>query len=427
MTSRRAVLGSVGLLGVASVAGCSALPFGNDDGTASPDVSLPPDVVEPISWPESPFPTPIPSSLARRHRERATELLGTVPRDPSVPNGAIAEELRSERDRAADRLEEPTDESWATEQLSEWRHRLNAAATVRGAYRAATGEDDAPTVAKRRQAIRDDLHAFVSDHEYRASSPLEAVLAHAPIEALVADGRGRVRPSPAYPADPVADPFQAGDAVGRVELARATVDDARRLSELYRTERSDARSQWGSLIGAADRLRFTVDRTRASVDSVLDADERPFDTDLEGTAGRWLFDSTSRRVVARADAFAASRDDGDYATAVVEAGRTLATIEALRTTTDGIRDGAYQETVTVESVSRAAERARDAIAAIEESETPKLATLIARPAIEFFHAVPESIEEGYADAPRVQGGLARTELYARAVPSATASVIDRFS
>jgi hypothetical protein len=253
------------------------------------------------------------------------------------------------------------------------------------------------------------------------------VLAHALIEELLSECRRQVRPTPSYPDRPVDRPFEAGDAVEGVEAARATLTDARRLRETYLSERSDVSSQWASLIDASDRLRFAVSRTRSRVRELLAVESPPFEADLDRTAGRWPFVIASRRVEAAVDAHATRREDGDYAGAVIEAGRALAAVDALRTAIDGIREGAYQDPVTVESVRQTAGRAREATAAVDTSDDPggRLATQIARPAFETFEYVPERIAEDYADADRVQGDLARTELYARAVPAATSFVRER--
>jgi len=69
MTSRRTVLSSLGTIGVITLAGCSALPIGGNDG--SEDVSLPGDAVESVPWPDSPFPVTVPTGLAETHRERS--------------------------------------------------------------------------------------------------------------------------------------------------------------------------------------------------------------------------------------------------------------------------------------------------------------------------------------------------------------------
>ncbi|WP_459193742.1 hypothetical protein [Halosimplex sp. J119] len=424
MRSRRAVLAGLGTVGAAGLTGCSALPFGDDENQRE-DVALPADAVEPMSWPESPFPVAVPEGVAETHRERAQELLEEVPAEPTVPNGAITEKLRSEREDAASGLADPVDDPWPIDRLSTWRSRRETAATVRGAYRAATGEDDGETVAERRRAVREDLGAFVAGTEYRASPTLEAVLVYAPIEELIADCRSDVRPDRPYPSDPIARPFQAGEALGQVERARATLRDARRLREVYLAERTDATSQWETLIDASGRLRFAVGRARSTVDAFLDVDEPPFEADLDGTAARTLFVESSRQVSSAVESHERYRDDGDYARAVIEAGQALAAVEALRTAIDGIRDGAYQGEVTVDSVTEAATRAREAIAAVEDAENRQLATRLVRPPLQTFEYLPRHIEEGYADAPRVQGELARAELYARAVPAATAFVAQR--
>lgn len=424
MRSRRAILAGLGTAGVAGLGGCSALPLGDGD-DSTPDVSLSADDVEPLSWPDSPFPVAIPGALADAHRERGRELLAAVPTDPSVPNGAVAEELRSDRERAADGLDEEIDQPWPTDRLSEWRRRRSAAATVRGAHRAATGEGDGDSLRERRRTVREELGSFVADHEYRASTTLEVVLAHAPIETLLADCRRHSRPNSGYPAAPLANPFQAGEAVGAVELAEATLADAGRLREVYVSDRQHVAPQWGELIDASDRLRFALGESRSTVDDFLDVDEAPFDADLAGTPARELFDLARRAVEFRYEDVQEYRDEGDYARAVVQAGRTLAAIEVLRTTVEGIRDGAYRDTVTGESVTRTADRARAAMTTVGDDERSEFAVRLLRPALSAYDFVPESIEEGYTDAARAQGELAWAELYARAVPAATDFVLDR--
>ncbi|WP_049987109.1 hypothetical protein [Halobellus rufus] len=424
MTSRRRLLAGIGTLGVAGLAGCSGLPvLGSDDEREY--VDLPPDAAGSIEWPDSPFPVDVPGRLADDHRERAEALLAEVPTDPSVPNGAVAEELRADRERAAERIDDGVEEPWPTDGLDAWRSRRNDAAALFGAYRAATGEDDADEIESHRRGVRSALGSLAADHEYRASSTLEAVLAHEPIEGLLADCRRRTRPDPAYPDDPVAHPFRAGDAVGRVDLARATLADAGRLRAVYLNERDDPPSQWSALIDASDRLAVAVSRTRATVRDFLDVYEPPFRADLDGTPARALFRRASGQVSASTDDQEERRDDGDYATAVIEAGQALAAVEALRAAIEGIRDGAYQDPVSVESVEETADRARDAIAAIEGSEDARLAARLARPAFGTFEYLPEYIEDGYIDAARAQGDLAWAELYARAVPPATAFVVER--
>jgi hypothetical protein len=424
VTARRRFLAGLGTLGVAGLAGCSGLPsLGSDDGDEY--VDLPPDAAGSIEWPDAPFPVAVPPRLAASHRERAEALLAAVPTDPSVPNGAVAEELRAERERAAERIDDGVDEPWPTDGLDAWRGRRSDAAALLGAHRAATGEDDADEVGSRRREVRSALGSLAADHEYRASSALEAVLAHEPIEGLLADCRRRTRPNPAYPEDPIARPFRAGDALARVELARATLGDAGRLRAIYLSERDDPPSRWSALIDASDRLGLAVSRTRSTVRDFLDVDESPFRAELDGTPARALFRRASGQVSAAVDDHEERREAGDYATAVIEAGHALAAVEALRAAIEGIRDEAYRDPVSVESVEETADRARDAIASIESSEDARLASRLARPALDTFGYLPEYIERGYVDAARAQGDLAWAELYARAVPPAAAFVAER--
>ncbi|SFH54777.1 hypothetical protein SAMN04488066_10819 [Halorubrum aquaticum] len=428
------MLAGLGSAGVAALAGCAGLRSSNDDEPAGTDVDLRPDAVESVEWPASPFPVAVPSSLAAAHEARARELLDAVPADPGdpddsedppIPNAAVARELRNERERAAERLESGSDRPWATGRLAEWRGIRSAAATVRGTHRAATGEDDAAAVRERGRAVREDLGSFVADHEYRARSPREAVLAHAPVEDLVAACRRRVRPRPEYPADPLARPFRAGEAVGRVERARASLDDATGLLEAYRVERAETASQWASLIGSARRLRAAVGRERSTVGEFLARDDPPVDDDLRGTAAGRLFTEASYRAESLAEDVEEHVDDGAPATAVVEAGRALVALEALGTAVEGIRDGAYRDAVTAESVDRMDDRARESLAGVAESDDPRLAARIARPALETHASAARRVEESYADPARVQGDLVLVDLYARAVPVATRFVLDR--
>ena len=425
MKRRRQILAGLGTAGIAGLAGCSGLPFVGDEGGTRPDFEIPLDAVPAIEWPRSPFPVDVPDALVETHRERARELLDIVPMDPSIPNGAIAEELRSDRERVASDLADGPTDPWPLDTLSGWRSRRGSAANVAATYRAATGEDDASTLGERRRVVRENLGSFTADHDYRAVSVREAVLVHAPIEDLLSSIRRRVRPDPPYPDDPVAAPFQAGDAFGRVERAGALCSDARRLRKTYLDARSGVRSQWNRLITASDRLRFAVAETREPVDAFLDAGRDAFDQDLDGTAAYTLFGTASREARWADDAVAEDREDGDYARSVVEAGEALAAMEALRTAIEGIRDGDYQDDVTLASLERGARRARDALDGIRTAEYGSLAAMIGRPALSAYDGVSYQIEENYADPLRLQGELAWVELYARAVPAATAFVVKR--
>jgi len=421
--TRRQLLAGIGTAGAASLAGCSSLPFGDED-TDDPDVDVPAGTVEPIEWPVSPYPITVPTAISASHRQRARELLDDVPADPSIPNQAVADELASERERA-ERLDEEPEDPWALERLSEWRGRRGSAANVLAAYRAATGEDDGPDIADRRRTLRRELGSFAADYDYRAAATREAVLAHAPIEDLLSSTRRRLSPDPGYPDEPLAAPFQAGDAAERIEVAAATLSDARRLRTAYLDARSNAPARWESLIDASDRLHFAVRRTRSTVSGFLGRTESPFDRDLEGTAAERLFQEAAQEVETLAEDVTSFRADGQYANAVIAAGRTLAAVEALRAVIIGIREETYIDDVTVDSVERTAQRAQDALAAVEETDTGRLATAIVRPVLATYEYAVYRVRDDHEYAARLQGDLAWVELYARAVPAATEFVVER--
>jgi len=140
--SRRRFLAGVATAGAAALGGCSALPFGEEGERRELPASLPADVVGPVEWPASPFPATVPASLADAHEARTPEVLAAVPSDPDVPNTAVAEKIRSDREQARKRADTAAPDGWPTDVLSAWRQRRADAAAVRGAYRAATGTDD---------------------------------------------------------------------------------------------------------------------------------------------------------------------------------------------------------------------------------------------------------------------------------------------
>ncbi|WP_158855207.1 hypothetical protein [Halorhabdus sp. CUG00001] len=427
MRSRRTFLAGLGTVGIAGLAGCSGLPFLGQNQRDRPDFDVPTDAIPPIEWPASPFPVAVPDALADTHRERANALLDGVPVDPSVPNHAVATKIQSRRERVAAQLDRVADEPVALDRLSWWRRWRGSAADVAGAYRAATGQNDGATLSDRRRTVRDRLGSFESDHEYRAETVREAVLVHAPLERLISRTRRRAGPDPGYPDDPLADPFRAGDAIKQVEVAAATLNDARRLKDTYLTDRSAVTTQWSALIDATDRLRFAVSETIEPVRRFLDAGPDAFDHNLDLTPAHELFTTAASQARAAENAFHERRDEGSHATAVIEAGETLAAVEALRTAIEGIQDGGYQDEVTRESIEQTARRANDAIDAIRTAEADGLAVRIARPALSWYESISAWIEEGHAGPLRQQGALAWTELYARAVLPAAEFVNERLA
>ncbi|GAA0715255.1 hypothetical protein J2744_002156 [Halorubrum trapanicum] len=423
-SSRRRLLAGVATAGAAALAGCSGLPFTGDEERREAPPSLPSDAVGPIDWPASPYPVTVPASLADAHETRAREMLADVPADPDVPNAAVAAAVGDDRERALRRADAAIPEEWPVDTLSAWRRRRGDAAEVRGAYRAATGADDGSELAARRRAIRDDRGALASGIEYRGESAVEAVLAYEPVESLLGECASYVEPRVTYPADPVAEPFRAGEAVARVERAAAAAADAEGVREAFLSERDGAAARWASLVAAADGLRGSVSRTHATVRERTDGEDPLGDEDLSGTVAQELAAVSETRVESAAEDVERAIDAGDHATAVIESGTSLAEIEALRATVEEIRGGEHRDAPTEASVRSAAERARTTVSEVVDRDDP-LATRLVRPGLEIVGYVADRIEEGYGSARRSQAELAYADLYASAVPAAAAFVRER--
>jgi len=227
-----------------------------------------------------------------------------------------------------------------------------------------------------------------------------------------------------YPDDPVADPFRAGEAVGRVERARAAADDAEGLREAFRRGRSEASPRWASLVAAAGELRGSVSRTRSDVRERLGGGEPFDDEDLGGTVAQELVATGELRTESAVEDVERAVETGDCATAVVEAGVALADIEAHRTAVNEIRDGEHRAVPTEASVRSTAERARTAVGEAVAGDDP-LATRLVRPGLETFGYAVDQVERGYGSARRTQATLEYVALYASAAPAASEFVRDR--
>ncbi|WP_424015970.1 hypothetical protein ACOZ35_08670 [Halorubrum xinjiangense] len=425
--SRRQFLAGAAAAGTAALAGCSGLPFTGDEERQEAPVSLSADAVGSIDWPASPFPVTVPASLADAHEARARGLLDDVPVEPELPNAAVATAIGDDREHAMRRVEAETADGWPVDALSAWRRRREDAAEVRAAYRAATGTDDGSELAARRRAVREDRASLAGDLEYRAESPTAAVLAYEPVESLLAECARHVRPRVTYPADPVADPFRAGEAVSGVERASAAAADAEGLREAYLDERGGrdgTAPRWASLVAAAEGLRGSVSRTRSTVRERTGGEEPFADEDLSDTVAQELVAVAELGVGSTAEDVERATDAGEYATAVVEAGIALAECEAYRRAVDEIRDGEHREYPTESSVRSAAERARATVGEVVDRDDP-LATRLVRPGLEIVGYVADRIEQGYGSARRSQAELAYADLYASAVPAVTEFVRER--
>lgn len=427
MTTRRSMLAGVGTLAATTLAGCASLR-GTDD-TASERIE-PGDVgpVEALPVPVSTLPVAIPQSLAKAHRTRASDLLDSVPTDPSVPNGVVAKRIQADRERVQKRLTAGSDAAEQLARLEDWRHVRGDAANLSGAYRAATGTDDGAAVAERRRSVRAERNAFAATIEYRASDPVEAVLVHATLEDLLGTAERLTRATPPYPDSPAAAVEQAGDVVERVETAAASVADARGVREAYLRDRSSVTSHWATLAEAGRQVEVAADIARRPLERYRTSDVGDvFDRDVEGTLAGQLFEIAARRIRPAVDDAGDMRRDGEYARAILDSGRTLGAIAALRSVVDAIESGGLDESLSPKSVTDAATAARQATESLGTGPHPHLTVALAYPAVANYRAGRRYVEDSYFDARDAWVDFRYAALLARAAPQAADYVAARLA
>lgn len=378
---RRDVLRGLGLgsaAGLSALAGCSSVPFvGDDDPELGFDPSeLSASLVAEIPEQPSPYPGPVPDDLAATHRERARELVDGVPAEPEFPNGAIAERLARERSSVVESLDGNPEETHPLERLGHWRYRRSNAAEVRGAYEAATGDVDAETLARRREAVRDDLTAFENAWEYPGTDVVSAVAVAQQVEGLRNSCLRSLSPSRPFPESPESDVFAVGRLVGGVEHARAKVTDLNSLDAAYREASSELGRYREALSILSWRLEEVVDVSRHQVQPFVRERARPadFERDVEGLPAEELFLHAKVGATGRIEASRSARERRDFGRSVVLSGQALVSVVALSTVVDAIREGKYGMPESADAVRRARD---DALAALREARSLEPRTLAA--------------------------------------------------
>lgn len=432
--SRRGLLGGAATLVTTALAGCSALPSGEE---SEPELgfepaALPQSVVTDLPQRPSAYPGPVPDRLGEAHRERARALLEEVPSDPSVPNGRISQRLDEERESAVETLRvDPEDEQRPRDRLGYWRYARGSAAEVWGAYHAAAGEVDAETVASRREAIRRDLERFEVEWATPGADAVEAIAVGYELEELRRRCRRFLTPDGRFPEEPTASVFRVGSQVADLERARAALADLSGLHQAYRESAESTRSFRSELSLLSSRLRETVAVSREQVQPFLrgGANYSAFDRDIDGLPAAELFvrlHGLARRRIADAEE---ARHRGNDAQAVVASGQALVAIVALSTAVDAIREGKYGMPDSVGAVREHREAALSALEGTRLLEPEVLATLVAAPAWQgvdedsyvFGEFTEERGEPGERDVIQLVGVFGATAHLARAVPE----VVDR--
>lgn len=426
--SRRAWLLACGA-GMAALAGCSALRerIEGDDPTLAFDPAVLADLGDrPSPTPPTTFPVAVPSARFERHRTRTRELLDAVPERPDLPNGAMAAELRSNRQHAVEAIDEEDNESLRgdRDRLDRWRYRRSRAAEVRGAYRAATGALDDATFTARREALSADVAAFTADWDYRGPAPVEAFVVHAELEELVDEMRAGTRGWPPFPTDPTDAVFRAGELVATTERSRAALEDASALRDRLLADAASVPSHRGTLARAAHRLERDLRATTRRHDAFRNHDDRddpPFDRAIADTPAAELY----RRVRPREDPVRGverALDRGHLAAAIRRAGIELIGLELLDTAAAAIRDGRYDPPETADRVRRERDRAVANLRYAWNQPPAAVSRALATPALNALDTIRHVIDRGSLgrhEAFDLYAGYAYVRHYAALVPAAT--------
>jgi len=370
---------------MAALAGCSQFDAVGEEGRQFDTDRLAELGAQEVSTPPDAFPVSVPDAMVDRHRDRARQLVERVPEEPDVPNGAVVQQLRRDREAVLEDIEDrdgadedPADEP--LERLDEARHIREEAAAVEAAYRTATGDLTRESVGDRRERLRRDLLAFEADWTYRGDDPAAAVVFHRELEELRRDVRRGTEPECALPDDPATDVFGAGEIVSSIEDGRAALADADRLRGTYREGLSDPRPYRSAISAAAGRLDRLGRASHRELHGYIDAEEPPFDRSIEGTAVERLYREAAGSVRHARSNTEEARHRGDPADAFVRTGFTLAALRTLDAVVTAIEDGQVEEPADADAVAAARQEAVDALETAWSANPTVVAVELARPA-----------------------------------------------
>lgn len=278
--SRRALLGAAGGA-LTALAGCASLPLtgGGSDGI-SYDGPAVLDAVAPDDWverPTAPYPGSVPDRRADHHLSRGEQRLDSVPRNPDVPNGAVAEAIAAARERAVTALDEAGDTDGLADLAAARSARVQAVRAY-GQYRAATEAFDKSRWRARRERASDHGRRHRDSWQHRAVDPAAALLVYRELESLVRAALDATREAGTPPTDPVAAPEAAGRYAGDVTWAAAAVGDAGALRDAYATAEMDAQrdvlqATATTLQQAAERAFQDIEAYHPDPTAVLDVPE----------------------------------------------------------------------------------------------------------------------------------------------------------
>ncbi|ELZ12814.1 hypothetical protein C478_09394 [Natrinema thermotolerans DSM 11552] len=357
VTSRRALLGTVGSLAV-SLAGCSALPgfsasLDGDRLAALVDDTDRPTVSHGLGL-------SVTDEYRRASARRVEMLLEPIPEPigtETVPNGVIRRRLESNREDAREHANAAADEPTIGARLERLRLARRSAADAAGIWAAIDEGRTRSEILEATDAQRTSLESFDEERVFLVGSdPIAAVWTHADVASLLDTAADEL--ASVSDVDEPAPSLAVGAMAARLEAGRAAFEDASHVYETLVDSLEDA--ERAALSEAAASLADRRSDRREVLPDPLSADPHEYvDRDIEP-------ESTSATVLEFAlYEIEAAGDDipvGEPARYVRDAARNLVAIEGFERLRSRIETG---DPIVIETVDDVADRRNDAITAIE--------------------------------------------------------------
>ncbi|ELZ59580.1 MULTISPECIES: hypothetical protein [unclassified Haloferax] len=437
--TRRDVLASLAGVGVAGLAGCTALDAGESE---SDDPALDPAALREVMELGSPafparVPVPIADSFLERGRARARELLDSCPETMSpeeVPNEAVRNVYaEAYADAAEDLAPSDADES-PFEALRGLRYARGAAAMAKGTYDAAVGDLTEADVRDEAESVRADIESFRLGTRYLGDEPDRALVVYEAVEDLVAAAVRYLDNADEYGRYAASAP-RAGELLDAVESARASLDGARHVRDRYLASITDPVDFTDAFESTASSLAGITEDRRAEypeeggLEAVVEGEG--FDTEkLESTPAKDLLVETFVEVERGLRDARNGLRSRRFATALVGAHTAETHRRAFEDAVTAVKRGRYE---TVDSAAAVRDAKLGALEALEAARSDRSNPHLTRRAlVDIAHQIgrgdgyfrDDYYEDGDPRAARnALAQYATTEFAARETPGASAWVL----
>jgi len=357
--------------GAAVLAGC-----GVPDVLGSDSVTIDGGQLELAVQSERPQVTgPLPVDVARSHvaasRERAHSLLASVPlplTPADLPNGAMREEVHHDADHAREHLGDAVEAPGTRERLDLLAHARGPAQAVAATWAYTQGDLEPTDVRDARLSVRDDVEQFRDAYEYAGADLVRAVVVHDAVEQWIDDAQ-REASGRRDRDDERTTALDVGERAGEVESARASLADARHVSEQFVEPLSDPDSVREAIVEARESLAATVEAETTNRRS----ETGEGDVDHESPVFRIALANLYSELP---DEFTCYDAPGPAA-AVVAQTESLSVVYGFESLSETVRSDDYPTVESVEDIEELRESAATAVEdALAESPDERLARTV---------------------------------------------------